>query len=216
MLNLPQNTIVNRIVPKNTFFKELETTTAMRRHFTDDIERIVWSNKLAPSTINVDDGDNVHEIVIFTVELKHPDCPNDVFAFIDRNIPRHTVFELSFSDKIKLHVNYKQWSDIQHTKFEIIETFTTDWMDAQNFEFRIDGKNLDCVYDNFVRKIAGERLTFKDAELKNAVMLTQQKASIEKKIEILKNKIRKEPQLKIKMEINDELKRLKNQLNNLK
>ena len=98
-LKFPPTTIVGKPVPKNAFYKHLEVNAKIKQHFVDDVESIHWLYKLAPSTINVEDGKLVHEIVVFSAVLKAKDCPDDVFLFIDRNMPRHVVFILEYEDR---------------------------------------------------------------------------------------------------------------------
>lgn len=109
-LKFPPTTIVGKPVPKNAFYKHLEVNTNMKQHFVDDVVSIHWLYKLAPSTINVEDGKHVHEIVVFSAVLKDKDCPNDVFLFIDQNMPRHVVFILEYDNRYKVLLNYKEWT----------------------------------------------------------------------------------------------------------
>lgn len=109
MYNLPQSTIVNRVIPKKTFVNQLGANTRMKDHFTNDVVRVEWLAKLAPSTINVADGKEVHEITIFLVPIKDENCPDDIFSFIDGMIPRHTLFILRWGDMTCLHLNYKEF-----------------------------------------------------------------------------------------------------------
>ena len=47
MYNLPQSTIVNRVIPKKTFVNQLGANTRMKDHFTNDVIRVEWLAKLA-------------------------------------------------------------------------------------------------------------------------------------------------------------------------
>ena len=67
ILNYPTSTHVDRLVPKTAFYKHLEINTRLKMRFVEDVERIQWLYKLAPSTMNVDTGKTVHEIVMFLV-----------------------------------------------------------------------------------------------------------------------------------------------------
>lgn len=73
ILNYPTSTHVDRLVPKTAFYKHLEINTRLKMRFVEDVERIQWLYKLAPSTMNVDEGKAVHEIVVFLVTLKVED-----------------------------------------------------------------------------------------------------------------------------------------------
>ena len=101
-LKFPLTTIVGKSVPKNAFYRHMEVNAKIKQHFVDDVASIHWLYKLAPSTINVEDGILVHEIVVFSAALKSKDCPDDVFLFIDQNMPRHVVFILEYDNRFKV------------------------------------------------------------------------------------------------------------------
>ena len=144
-MKFPPTTIVGKPVPKNAFYKNLEVHAKIKQHFVDDVASIHWLYKLAPSTIHVEDGKLVHEIVVFSAVLKAKDCPNDVFLFIDRNMPRHVVFILEYEDRYKVLLNYKAWKDGQNSQFDIIKTFATDWLTAERLLLTLEGQTMDAL-----------------------------------------------------------------------
>ena len=76
--------------------------------------------------------------------------------------------------------------------------------------------NIDTVYENFVRQIAGNTLRADSGEsLKDSVERDEKKKLLEKQIAALKSKIRRERQLNRQMEMNMELKKLKKILEEL-
>lgn len=146
MLNFPTFTYVDRLVPKTALYKHLEINTQLKTRFIDDVERIVWLYKLAPSTMNVDDGKTVHEIVVFRVTLKAEDTPEDVFLTIDHQMPRHVLFMLQHADRGRLLLNYKEWADVEKTRFNILKTFRTEWMPLPEVKLELVGSSLDNIY----------------------------------------------------------------------
>ena len=96
----PPSTRVNRIVPKRTFIDKLGANARMKEHFTRDVVSIEWFAKLAPSTLNIADGLDVHEIAVFVVPLKTKECSDDIFVFIDKMMPRHLLFILQYEDEV--------------------------------------------------------------------------------------------------------------------
>lgn len=64
---LPSNTVVQRVVPKNSF--DRFTNSKQKEQFSKDIAKITWSNSLSVETINLH-GKDIQEIQIFTIELK--------------------------------------------------------------------------------------------------------------------------------------------------
>jgi hypothetical protein len=50
MLNLPDNTVFNRRIPKQKFYQNLPVSSKIVKLFTDQIDSIHWTHKLAPDT----------------------------------------------------------------------------------------------------------------------------------------------------------------------
>ena len=119
MIQYPISTIVRKSVPKNAFYKHLELNTRLRTRFVEDVEKIVWTAKYTPSTLNVEDGTTVHEIVFFEVMVKAEDISNEIFLTIDKMMPRHVVFVLVYGDRCRLLLNYKEWADREKGTFNI-------------------------------------------------------------------------------------------------
>ena len=78
ILKYPQSTIVNRVVPKTMFYKFMEVNPRMKTRFVNDVVNITWLYKLASSTLNVTDTEQMKEIEVFVVNLKQPDYPTDL------------------------------------------------------------------------------------------------------------------------------------------
>ncbi len=215
LLHYPQTTIVNRVVPKTMFYKFMEVNPRMKTRFVDDVANITWLYKLAASTLNVTDVDNMREIEVFVVKLKQPDCPTDLFSFIDTNMPHHIVFVLVHDSHAMLLVNYKDWTDDTHTKFKITQTFISPWAPLDNLYLQIDGQSLPRVYDNFVAQISGIG-EHKAGAMADIVALKKQIATAETELKSLERRMRKEPQLDRQMQMNKQVKAMRKELEELK
>ena len=112
LLNYPEKTIVNRVVPKTMF---MEINRRMKVRFVNDVVSITWLYKLSSETLNVTASEEMKEIEVFVATLKQPDCPPDLFSFIDTNMPHHIVFILQHEDNYMFLLNYKDWADATHT-----------------------------------------------------------------------------------------------------
>lgn len=200
-LKFPPTTIVGKPVPKNAFYKHLEVNAKMKQHFVDDVVSIHWLYKLAPSTINVEDGKQVHEIVVFSAVLKDKDCPDDVFLFIDRNMPRHVVFVLEYEDRYKVLLNYKAWKDGQNSQFDIIKTFATDWLTDGQLLLTLEGQTMDVLYEAMAGQVSGFGTT-KAEDTKRIVELEGLINKAKREVESIQKRIRNERQLNRQMELN--------------
>ena len=210
-LKFPRTTIVDKPVPKNAFYKHLEVNAKIKQHFVDDVASIHWLYKLAPSTINVEDGKQVHEIVVFSAVLKDKDCPNDVFLFIDRNMPRHVVFILEYEDRYKVLLNYKAWKDGQNSPFDIIKTFATDWLTAERLLLTLEGQTMDAFYEAMAGQVSGFGTT-KAEDTKRIVELEGLIDKAKREVESIQKRIRNERQLNRQMELNGAARGIKKQI----
>lgn len=210
-LKFPRTTIVGKPVPKNAFYKHLEVNAKMKLHFVDDVDSIHWLYKLAPSTINVEDGKLVHEVVVFSAALKSKDCPDDVFLFIDQNMPRHVVFILEYDNRYKVLLNYKEWKDGQNGPFRIIKTFVTEWLTDNQLLLTLEGQNMDALYESIAGQVSGFG-TKKAEDTKRIVELEGLIDKAKRDVESIQKRIRNERQLNRQMELNGEARGIKKQI----
>lgn len=210
-LKFPPSTVVGKPVPKSAFYKHLEVNGRMKQHFVDDVASLRWLYKLAPSTLNVADGTTVHEIVVFSAMLKSKECPDDVFLFIDQNMPRHVVFVLEYGEQYKVMLNYKEWTDGRNSAFRIVRTFTTEWLTADQLALTIEGLTMDAVYEVMAGQVSGFG-TSKSEDTKRLVELEALIAKGRREVEALQKRIRGERQLNRQMAMNSEARKLKAQI----
>lgn len=211
LLYFPSSTHVDRLVPKTAFYKNLEINARLKTRFVEDVERIEWLYKLAPSTMNVNDGKLVHEIVVFQVQLKAEDTPDDVFLTIDRQMPRHVVFLLRFADRGRLLLNYKEWADVDKTRFNILKTFRTEWMPLAEVKLALEGSTLDGIYEAFAGQVSGFG-THKAEDTKQILALQDEIARKRRTAEALQKRVRNEKQFARQMELNSEARTLKREI----
>jgi len=79
---------------------------------------------------------------------------------------------------------------------------------------KFEGLNLDTVYENLVRQIAGGRLDA-DGNITEAVERDKRRQKLEREIAALEKKILREKQFNKQVELNSKLKRLRAELEGL-
>lgn len=215
ILNYPESCIVNRVVPKTMFYKFMEVNPRMKTRFVNDVVNITWLYKLSASTLNVTDREEMKEIEVFVVNLKQPDCPTDLFSFIDTNMPHHIVFILVHENNAMLLINYKEWADNTHTKFRITQAFASPWMAITDISLIVQGQSLPRLYDNFVAQVSGIG-EHKAGAMAEIVELKQTIAKAEADLLVLEKKMRKEPQYDVQVKINKEVKAKRQEVEELK
>ena len=219
MLGLPKTTEFNKRIPKQKFYENINVTPAMRRIFIDQIKVIYWRNKIAPSTMNLEAGQSVTEIEVFEVKLNSTPLDVSVLRQMDKEIPYHIVFLLEFEGKYQAWTAYKEKAGSGGNAFKVNTYYHTDWLPESELALKLDGLNMDTVYESYVRQIAGDALKTtargEPESLKESVERDKQIQLLQKQIDVLQMKIRREKQLNRQMELNTELKRLKRELQQL-
>ena len=215
MIGLPKSTEFNRRIPKQKFYENLTVSPTLKRVFIDQIKVIYWRNKIAPSTINVASGTDVNELQVFEIALSQRSLDETVLTQIDKEIPYHIIFILSYEGEYQAWISYKEDATSGNNAFKVGRYYHTDWMAEEKLKeiLKIEGLSIDAVYENFVRQIAGEALGNDNAEsLKESVEKDEKRKELEKQIAALQKKIKKEKQLNRQMELNGELKKLRKEL----
>lgn len=216
MLGLPKSTEFNKRIPKQKFYENLSVTPALKRVFVEQIKVIYWRNKIATTTMNLAAGDIVTEIEVFEVKLATPQLDIAVLRQVDKEIPYHIVFLLEYDGQYQAWTAYKESADSGYNAFKVDTYYHTDWLSESELPLKVNGLNIDKVYENFVRQIAGDALrSDSDESLKESVERDAKRQQLEKKIAILQAKVRKEKQLNKQVKLNSELKQLKKELEDL-
>ena len=209
MINLPSSTFVGKVVPKEKFYSKCAVNTATKNLFVKYVEQIVWQNKLTAQTMAAEKGLLVNEIDVFEVKMKSFDCPRKLFEFIDQNLHHHNIFVLTYDDKAKLFVNFKE-----KEKDEVfLESFETSWRPANEPVFNLFGSNMDEIYESIVRSAAPDNVIASEAKqsrpsLKDYILQTKQNQKIKAQIEKLEKKLANEKQFNRQVEIRAEIRKL--------
>jgi len=211
LLKYPESTIVDRLVPKTMFYKFMEVNPRMKTRFVNDVANITWLYKLSASTLHVNDTEEMREIEVFVVNLKQPDCPTDLFTFIDINMPHHIVFILVYEGSAMLLINYKDWKDGTHSKFRITQAFASPWMPIADLTLKVEGQGLPRIYDNFVAQVSGIG-EHKAGTMVEIVKLKQAIAKAESDLQALQRKMRREPQYDMQVKMNGQVKTKRREL----
>lgn len=217
MLGLPKATEFNRRIPKAKFYENINITSSLKKLFVDHVKNIYWKNKIAVTTTNLTEGKYVTEIEVFEINLNGSQVDIDLLKSIDSIIPYHILYILEYNGKYQAWIGYKEITDIYKKISKVDRYYHTNWLEKTELIVKLEGLNLDDVYENLVRQIAGDKLQSGNVtkSLKQSVERDKEIETLQKQINILQNKMRKEKQLNKQMEINTELKKLRSALEKL-
>lgn len=198
MIGLPRSTEVNRRVPKDKLYANASLTPKSKEMIKEQIEAIVWRNKLADKTIAVAAGETVNEIHVFELQLRQRDLHKNILPAVAKAIPYKILFILTFGDEAQA------WMAAAGT------FYNTNWQPLDGFTLKFEGLNLDAVYENLARQIAGGRLDAA-SDIADAVERDKQRQKLEREIAALEKKILREKQFNRQVKLNAELKAMQRQ-----
>jgi hypothetical protein len=192
----------------------MDISLELKKVFVDQVRIIYWRNKIAASTTNLAAGTDVTELEVFEIRLNSQVLDDSLLRQIDKEIPYHILFLLEYQGKHQAWIGYKEAAASGNKAFKVKRYYHTDWLEEDELPLKLEGLNVDAVYENFVRQIAGDKLKMESAgeSLKESVARDEQKQKLQKQIAALQLKIRKEKQLNRQVEMNGELKRLKKKM----
>lgn len=217
MLGLPKSTEYNRRIPKQKFYEKIDISPSIKKLFIEQIKTIYWRNKIAVSTINLAAGTDITEIEIFEIRLNCLEFDINLLRQIDKGIPYHILFIIEYKEKYQAWIGFKEIDPSSNKVLKVNSYYHTDWLNEDELPLKIDGLDIDEVYENFVRQIAGDKLYIKRTEesLKQSVERQEQKYALQKQLKALKVKICKEKQLNKQISMNDIVKKINKKLEDL-
>lgn len=216
MLGLPKTTEFNKRIPKQKFYDNINVSPTLKRVFINQVKIIYWKNKIATTTTNLAAGKYVTELEVFEIKLNSPLQDDSLLRQIDKSIPYHILFLLEYQDKYQVWIGYKEATQSGANAFKVNNYFHTDWLKEDELSLKLDGLNLDAAYENYVYQIAGDNLQSNNNQsLQDTIEVEEKRKTIQRQIDILESKIRKEKQLNIQIRLNAELKKLRKELEEL-
>lgn len=182
VLKLPQSTIVNRVIPKEKLYSHGDVNYAIKRKFVEQVDKIIWSNKVAAQTLNISSG-KYEEIEVLQVYLKNGQIDDKLLKIIDTVIPYLILFVLVDNGFYKLAMAYK--ADDKVGRY-----FETNWIDQPQFE--LIGNSVDQIYANILHNI-DKKLRTDVMPLSDAINDYEHKIEVQKQIDKLTKQIAREP-----------------------
>ena len=152
-MTIPGKAAVNVKVPKKSFYENLTVNTANKRIFIDQINAIWWRYKLTADTLSIAASDGVDEIEVFEIELLTKDFDSGILRLIDKGIPYHTVFILTYNDECQLWIAYKEKAS--GDTLSVGSYYHTDFVPSESINLSAGGLSLDEVYANLFYAISG-------------------------------------------------------------
>ena len=196
MYNLPHTTAINQPLTKKAVYEKFNLKTAERERFDADISRMVIIHRIDSETIPaVQSGKEVKCIWVLSVTLKRKSYNPKSIEMLFRLIPQRMVLALQYGDETQL------------ATFEGMMV-TSSWQKTEEHQLALKGIDLDSVWNNLVAQVANV-VVVEGKDVREQIEENARQEALQKKIATLEAKARKEPQRHRKMELFEEIQKMK-------
>lgn len=235
-LEIPQACRIDQRLHKKQFYELARMNRAQQEQFSKPIESITWTHTLKKGTINIppmaNDTVEYIEIAYIHVRLKEK-VPAKKIAEVIHRIPYPVVLFLTYGDELCVSTALKRINQSDISKLTVDEYLQTDWIDLQNLSsaailFFQSLKTSRLSFEHFYRfyqDICDRIIAYEAASLGGDFLTEetpQRKQTLDKIKELqegivsLKNQMKKETQFNAKVDLNIKIKRLSDQIDELK
>lgn len=217
VLSFPNTTLVNKIVPKKAFYKRaaIGQQRALKDSLTNDFESITFLYKVTAETLNVADGEQVHEIDIFCCQMKSDTYSISSFQKIDELLPRHTLFIILCGSNTDIIMHHKESYTIKgEERWRLGDVELQRNIDVSSVKLRLERQNMDRVYASLLGQISGLS-SISVIEYKELAEQRKISKQLQQQVVALQKKIRLEKQYNKQIELNTEVRKLKQEINEL-
>ena len=161
---------IKKIVSKKQIYEKYskEFNSTRKKSFNDEIEKITFINEISKYSVNCEEGKEIKRIFVIKIDLKEKNFSDENISLISKLFNQKIIFLLANEDKFSLAI-YQ--SKLFKTKFNNLESFS----------LKIEGLNLDKIWENFVLFISGYHLT-NENDLNTQIDIETKKEKLRKEI----------------------------------
>ena len=218
LFDYPTKARFGRKIPKSKLYENASANTKLKDKFVNQIEKIVWQYKLAPNTLNLDATNKVPEIQVFDIFLKTKEVDQTLLEVIDKAIPLPIIFQIHKGNKVKIKAAYKRPSESANNKWVIESYFESEWLDKDVVKQPMpQALDLGKLYEQLLKSLMPvDVISSKTTQtIDQQVDKINNINSLQKELDKLNSKYKKEKQCNRQFEINKEIKLKQKELNHL-
>jgi hypothetical protein len=218
LFDYPTKARFGRKIPKSKLYENASANTKLKDKFVNQIEKIVWQYKLAPNTLNLDATNKVPEIQVFDIFLKTKEVDQVLLEMIDKAIPLPIIFQIHKGNKVKIKAAYKRPSESANNKWVIESYFESEWLDKYSTKQPMpQALDLGKLYEQILKSLMPVEVTSSKTTqtIGEQVGIINQINSLQKELDKLNSKYKKEKQRNRQFEINKQIKLKQKELNHL-
>jgi len=203
VLGLAETTKIRRIIPKKLIFEKYQKEFAGNRKasFNEDIARITITNEVSPYSLNIEEGKKVKNIFVLKLDLKKENINPANISILSNFFEQNILFLLTYGEQGKLAI-YEG------------KLFQTDYQAIDNLQIKVEGLNLDSIWENLVLAISGYEIE-EDRSLHEQIEVEEARKKLLKEIKKMNKLARRESQPKKSFEMYKKIKKLEKELEDL-
>lgn len=233
-LNIPSSCKICKRLTKKQFMENFALKAHEKKLLSSEVENITLEYLLNKDNINIapfqDEENDYSEIAFIKVDILHKEKVKAVSTII-QYIPYPLIVVFTYNNEVCINISSKRINKNDNTKLVVVESYFTKWIDLQN-NSRIEQEFLNSLkiqnqpftdflsfYNSYLDKIVAFNASQYSGTLnvnEATKEILEQIASYEARISELKSKIKKETNFNDKVNMNIELKKMKNRVNDLK
>jgi Domain of unknown function (DUF4391) len=225
-LVFPESARFGKKLPKEKIYQYASPSHAIKQKFIKLVERIVWSFKLSPETINIPATKSVPEIQVFDLYLKpngHLKLGADqvssdelmvdeaILRTIDKAIPFPIFYRIHHEGKQQYAMAHKRPNEADSVQWVVEDYFYCAVREKESAEKLPAQTNINGLYEHLLRLLISEPAKSGET-LKNQIHRLTTIRTKQKELSKLENKLHKEKQFNRKVEINQLVNHAKEEL----
>lgn len=196
---LPEQTRVNRTIPQDIIAQKAGLTPQQL----EPLLSLTWANKLTADILHIAPSDGIPEIHIFHLKMTTAILKPDLFRSLDQAIPYATLYEVHYEGRKQYWMTYKEMSTLKSSYYH------TKWLKETDSFLTIEGETMADVYRHFFHLITnGQVIQSTAATMDDAIKRQQHHDKLQKRIDALTNKLKKEKQFNKQLALREERQRL--------
>lgn len=224
----PEASRFGKKLPKEKIYQYATPTNAIKQLFIKRLDRIIWQFKLAPETINIPATQSVPEIQVFDLYLK-PDMhasnaqglaiDETVLRSIDKAIAFPIYYRIRWSNKVQYAMAYKRPSEAGKSQWVVGDYFYSEHLQeiedsAANTQHLPVMLNLAALYEYLLKTLITEPARPNEtlSKLIERLSLIRNK---QRELNKLETHLHREKQFNRKIDINQQVNRIKTELADL-
>ena len=214
LVQWPESARIDRVIPKRTLASAASAPTAVRHALTEDVEQVRWLFTLSPALTTLPGTAEVPEFVVIGIDLRAADLEPSTLRSLDRAIPRRVIFELSRTVQGRPE-NRMAAALSAHGPTGRGQQVSTPWLPSDVPRAPLPAAiDLEALYLAVLNPLLPASRS-SSARVSEVAGRIEAVASLDRKIAALESRMRREAQFNRKVELRQELRKMRHERDSL-